>query len=178
MHCHTSVQTHSKKNVIVTNRLFSKDSKFDSKTQNEKKQQWQWARSSEQAKEFKQLQQDFLATICATKKIALLKKEKGKLEKKVKLFKKLDSCKEHGGPVTQNSVDLLDNLNSAQLLNEIGYLRMTTAPHIRQMKRVKVDGKYKILKFSDNELKTSIMNCIKPSSDISNDVESLLQKTL
>ena len=75
------------------------------------------------------------------KKIALLKKEKGKLEKKVKLFKKLDSCKEHGGPVTQNSVDLLDNLNSAQLLNEIGYLRMTTAPHIRQMKRVKVVGK-------------------------------------
>ena len=80
--------------------------------------------------------------------------------------------------MTQNSVDLLDNLNSVQLLNEIGYLRMTTAPQIRQMKRVKVDGKYKMLKFLDNELKTSIMNCIKPSSDISNDVESLLQKTL
>ena len=55
---------------------------------------------------------------------------------------------------------------------------MTIAPQIRQMKRVKVDNKYKMIKISNNELETSIGNCIKPYSEISNDVESLLKETL
>ena len=100
------------------------------------------------------MEADFIATVRATKKIALVKKEKLKLEKSLKTLNQLQICKEHGGPITPDCVDMLDKLDNKKLLAEISYLRLTTAPNVRQMKRVKVDGKFKMLKFSEDELRT------------------------
>ena len=77
-----------------------------------KSNNWKWAQSSEQAKKVKQLEADFVATVNATKKIAILKKEQLKLKKTMKTFSQLDVCKEHWGPVSPNSLQLLDTLDS------------------------------------------------------------------
>ena len=53
----------------------------------------------------------------------------------------IQNSKDHGGPVTLNTLDTLSNLNEKQLLQEISYLRQTIAPNIRQMRCVKADGK-------------------------------------
>jgi len=72
------------------------------------------------------------------------------MEKTVKL---LEAFKLHSGPVTPNSLGLLDTLHEKQLLEEVKYLRATIAPDIRQMRRTKTtDGRFKMLTFSDNEL--------------------------
>ena len=63
-------------------------------------------------------------------------------------MKLLDTCENHHGPVTQESILLVDTLIEKELISEIGYLRATAAPDIRQMRRVKVDGKFKMMKFS------------------------------
>ena len=137
-----------------------------------------WARSSKESKRVRKLEADFVATVKATKKIALVKKEKLKLEKALKTIKQLEMCKKHGGPITPNCVDILDSLDIEKLLAEISYLRLTTVPNVRQMKRVKVDGKYKMQKFSEEELRTSIRNVVKPQDDVNEDVETLLQYVL
>jgi len=41
--------------------------------------------------------------------------------------------------------------------------------------REKVDSKFKMIKFTSNELKQSIPNAVKPESDVTNDVDSLLK---
>ena len=169
----TSIETLSKKNIVLTNKYLV-DSGFSAQTQEEKLKQWSWARSSKEANDVKKLQKDFLATVQATKKIALIKKEKLKLEQALKLMKKLDVCKSHGGPVTPSCIDILESLTYAQLLAEVGYLRQTTAPDIRQMRRVKVDGKHKMVKFSEHELKTSIKNASKPEEDVHENIVTLL----
>ena len=46
------------------------------------------------------------------------------------------------------------------------------------MRRVKIDGTYKMRKFTDNELKMYITNAVKPISDISDNVEDLLKELL
>ena len=48
----------------------------------------------EKSKKFKK---DFLATVYATKKIALVKREKLKLEQALNFMKNLDVCKKRGG---------------------------------------------------------------------------------
>jgi hypothetical protein len=63
-------------------------------------------------------------------------------------------------------------------ITEIGYLKVTTAPNIRQMCRIKVDGKYKNVTFSLQELRQSIKNAVQPESDISYDIDTLLKKYL
>lgn len=173
----TSIQTHSKKNIIYTNRLLV-NSDFTSKSEEDKLQQWSWARKSNETREVRKLQKDFLATVHATKKIALVKKEKLRLEQALKLMKKLDVCKEHGGPVTPSCIELIDRLDNEQLLAEVGYLRLTTAPDIRQMRRVKVDGQLRMLKFSETELRTSIRNSLKPQEDVHSNIEILLNNAL
>ena len=55
----------------------------------------------------------------------------------------LEKCKEHSGPVTMNTPDILDSLSEAQLVLEVRYLRSTLAPNIRE--RVKVDRKFRKL---------------------------------
>ena len=88
-------------------------------------------------------------------------------------MKVLDTCKNHHGPVTQESIHLVDTLTEKERISEIGYLRATVAPDIRQMRRVKVDGKFKMMKFSCDELRQSIKNVVKPESNLSNDIDAL-----
>ena len=173
----TSIQTHSKKNIVVTNGLLI-DSSFKDLPEREKRLEWSWARCSKETTEVRKLEKDFVETVKATKKIALIKKEKLKLEKTRKTFNTLEQCKKHGGPITPGCIELLEQLNNMQLLLEIGYLRLTTSPNIRQMRRVKQNDKFIMQKFTDNELRTSIRNSIAPVNEISEDVESLLNAVL
>ena len=86
----------------------------------------------------KRLESDFLETVCAAKKTALLKKAN-------KMLATLDSCTKHGGPVTPDSVNLLADLDEKQLLLEVLYLRLTIA-HTSdkdELKLMKENGRWK-----------------------------------
>ena len=72
----------------------------------------------------------------------------------------------------------LQHLKEKEILSEISYLRATIAPDIRQMRRVKVDGKFKIVRFSIQELRQSITNAVKPESDLGADIDILLSNAL
>jgi len=86
------------------------------------------------------------------------------MEKSVQL---LEACKSHSGPVTSNSLGLLDKLNEKQLLEEVKYLQATIALDIRRMRRIKItNGKLKMLTFSDHELRNSIKNAIRPGDSV------------
>ena len=98
--------------------------------------------------------EDFIATLKETKEIALLKKEEMKKKKSLKVLKQMDICKEHDGPVTPKSLYGLDNLSESQLIDEVTYLRLRIALDSRRMRRIKVDGRYKIEKSTVEELKT------------------------
>lgn len=52
------------------------------------------------------------------------------------------------------------------------------APNIRQQRRVKTGGSYKIEKFTSDELIISIKNALKPESDITSDIDQLLKNVL
>ena len=112
-------------------------------------------------------------------RLTVLKKEDLKKKKLMKVMKLLEVCKEHSGPITPTSVGILNNLDEKQLLAEVGYLRATVAPDIRQMRRVKTpEGRFKMERFSIEELRVSIKNAIKPEENITSDVDSLLKQAL
>ena len=125
----TPIQTHSRKNIIVSSGLLV-DSEFESKTLEERKLRWEWARSSEEVKKVKNLEDDFFATVKIANKLAQHKKEVLKKKKTSKTLVVLERCKQHGGPITPTSLDLLSKLNEKQPLDEISYLRITIAPDI------------------------------------------------
>jgi len=53
-----------------------------------------------------------------TKKLALLKKEELKRKKAEKILKILDECKLHGGPITPDSLTLVNTTVSATCIAE------------------------------------------------------------
>ncbi|KAK6168582.1 hypothetical protein SNE40_019783 [Patella caerulea] len=170
----TSVTTHSRKNVVATN-AFLVDTAFTELSENERLDRWTWARRSEEVKKVKNLEASFLETVKASNILALQKKEEMKKKKHERSLKLLETYKEHGGPITENTLNLLGELTERQLLAEVGYLRVTLAPDIRQKRRIRSDcGKYKMQSFSKDELKSAIRNVIKPESDVSNDIDRLL----
>ena len=170
----TSVETHSRKNIVSTNSLLV-DTSFTKMTEIERKTQWKWARKSPEVQEAKKLHKDFLETVKTSKKLALQKKEDLKKKKSVRIIKLLESCKEYGGPVTENSLGLLDTMNTKQLLVEIGYLRATVCPDVKQKRKVMIgDRKYKMETFPDTQLRATIRNIIKPESEKVDNVENLL----
>ena len=57
------------------------------------------------------------------------------------LPEQLRSMLAHGGPITEQKIVKLDSLTDKQLLSEIGYLRATIAPDIKQ-KRKLASGKF------------------------------------
>ena len=65
----TPIQTHSRKNIIVSSGLLV-DSEFGSKNLEERKLKWEWARSSKEVKKVKNLEEDFLATVKIANKLA------------------------------------------------------------------------------------------------------------
>ena len=85
----------------------------------------------------------------------------------------------YSGPLSPNRLDILPQLTEKQFLDEISYLRLTVAPGIRKMRRVKgVDGKFKMEKFSVMELQASIGNALKPEDNVTEDIDILLMNTL
>lgn len=171
----TSVPTYSRKNVISTNGLLV-DSEFVNMPEEERLKRWKWARKSDEVIRVKKLEKDFIETVKVACRLALLKKEQMKKKKLEKTLKLLDICKEHSGPMSPATIYLLNNLNEKKLLAEIGYLRVTIAPDIRQRRRVKAEtGRYKMERFTDDELRTSIKNAINPEANVNKDVDSLLR---
>ena len=71
----------------------------------------------------------------------------------------------HGGPVTINSFNILDKLSETQLITENCYLHHTIAPGIKQKQRIKVDGRYKMQKFTVAELIQNIKNAVHPTNE-------------
>ena len=66
-----------------------------------------------------------------------------------------------------------------ELLCEVAYLRTTIAPDIHQMRRMKSkDGKYRMEKFTREELITGIKNVVKPETEAGHDVTTLLKEVL
>ena len=125
----TSIQTHSRKNMLVSSGILV-NSEFESKTSDEWKLKWKWARGSEEMKKVKNIEEDFLAQVKLANKLALHKEEELKKKKTSKTLAVLERCKKHGGPMTPTSLNLLPKLNRKQLLDEISYLRLTIAPDI------------------------------------------------
>jgi hypothetical protein len=173
----TTVKTLSQKNVVTTNRLLV-DQTFTSLSDKEKSDKWKWSRTSDQVSDVKEIEANYLLTVKMSRRLAVAKKEELKKKKQARTSKLLDTCKDHGGPVTPKSLALVDSLNEKQLIAEIGYLRVTIAPNIRQMRRIKVDGKLKNVTLPLQELRQSIKNAVQPESEISNDIDTLLKKYL
>ena len=110
-----------------------------------------------------------------SRRLSLKKKEELKKKKQARVYKLIDECKKHGGPLTVTSLSLVNILTSDQLISEISYLRATTSPNIRQQRRVKLDnGRFKMERFSVPELKDQVKNAIKPESQLDSSLETLL----
>ena len=52
------VQTHSRKNIVMTNKILV-DSTFTEQSESERKEQWKWARCSEEVKNVKKIGEGF-----------------------------------------------------------------------------------------------------------------------
>ena len=104
------------------------------------------------------------------KAVSLAAKEKKKVDKKVKAMELLEKCKRWGGPVTEQSIESIKNLDADQLLIEVRYLRATIAPNIREKRK---EGNT-FIKFDKTQLMNQIKNAIKPVADDSQNVENIL----
>jgi hypothetical protein len=95
------------------------------------------------------------------------------------MMKLLEKCKDHGGPLTPESIDKVDELDKTQLMAEVSYLKATISPNIRMKRRVKIgDNKFKFDDLSNMELKSSIRNAIKPEEETGGDINHLLLTAL
>ena len=144
-----SVQSISRKRVICTN-AFLVDSSFEDLSNKERLDSWKWTRTSEESSEVRKLEGDFLATVKMSKKLVLAKKEEPKRKRNLRLLQTIDICKQHGGPLTDNNLELVESLSEKQLISEIVFLRLTVVPNIRQQRRVKDSntGKFRVKKFT------------------------------
>ena len=99
-----SVMSMSRKNIIATNGLLV-DSAFMEMTREETKERFKWARKSEQTLAVRKLEKDFILTVRASKGLVLRKREDLKKKKNTRLLNTLQTCKEHKGPLTPDSLD-------------------------------------------------------------------------
>ena len=82
-------------------------------------------------------EQQFLEKVSIFKEQSLYGKEEAKRKKQATVLKLLDQCKEHGGPVTQTCVHLLEKWNIEQLRLETLFLKNTLSSHLK-IKHVEV----------------------------------------
>ena len=110
-------------------------------------------------------------------KAAFAAKEAKKKKKIARGFSLLEECKQHGGPVTPDSLDLLDGLSQNQLLLETRYLRSTIAPAIKE-RRVVIDaeGKRKMPLLSIESMKENIKAAVKFENKDVDDINYLIAK--
>ena len=169
-----SIQTLSNRHIVDSNKLFSSE-KWKKLSPAEQRQKFHWSRSSDQSKKVRKMGKDYLEKVKAAEKIALKMKAEAKQKKLRRSLKLLETVKLHGGPITEQELDSLDSLTVKQLLSEIGYLRATIAPDIKQKRKLS-NGKFET--FPTNELKNQIKNAIKPEKSEEIDVNILVKKAL
>ena len=122
----------------------------------------------------RKLNKDLLKTIETNKRLALEKKKELKKRNAAKAIRTLEKCKDHNGPITTRNIDILQNLTVNKLLCEVAYLS-----NIHQMRRVKgEDRKYKMEKFTIEELITGIKNAVQPETEAGHDIKKLLKQVL
>ena len=95
-----------------------------------------------------------------------------------RIFKLLDQCKAHGGPVTNSTLTLLDTFSHDKCMCEVLYLKNVIAQHLKIKKRTDLDPltkRYKIVDIPADILKRDIKNTICPAISRGSDVESLLK---
>lgn len=171
----SNLETFSQRHVIAKNKYLVSEN-WMKMSEKEKRSKFRWARSSPQAKLVNEMAKDWLKKVEDSGKDAIQKKSLKKKKKNERSLKLLDQCKVHGGPLSSNEEDmkLLDTLMEKQLLLEVSYIRCTLDPTIKQ--RRKVEGKFQ--KFSIEELKLQIKNCLLPSDTLGSDLGSLLLDVL
>ena len=110
-------------------------------------------------------------------KAAFAAKEAKKKKKIARGFSLLEECKKHGGPITPDSVGLIDGLTQNQLLVETRYLRSTIAPAIKERRAViDSEGKRKMPLLSVQSMKENIKTAVKFESLPVDAIESLVAK--
>ena len=171
----TPLQTLSNKEVVCGNKYLTSGS-FPVSL-HAQMQEFQWARRSKEAKEALQLQQNLIDLAEDVNKAAFAAKEAKKQKKIARSFSLLDLCKDHGGPVTPDSIELLGKLTQAQLLTETRYLRSTIAPAIKERKAV-IDssGKRKMPVLSEESLRENIKAAIKMEVKVVDNIDILITK--
>ena len=171
----TPLQTLSNKEVVTGNKYLSSAS-FPVSL-HAQMQEFQWARRSKESKEAIKLQQNLIDLAADVNKAAFAAKEAKKKKKIARSFSLLDQCKDHGGPVTPDSIELLEKLTQEQLLTETRYLRSTIAPAIKE-RRVVIDslGKKKMPVLSVESLRENIKAAIKIEVKVVNDIDFLISK--
>ena len=169
----TKMQTFNNKNIIRKNKLFD-SSRWNKMSMEEKSAKWKVARSSSQAKKVRQIGTMYMDKVRAMKAVCLAGKEQTKKKKRERALALLEKCKAWGGPVTENIIGELGKLTADQLLVEVRYLRATVVPNIREKRK---EGE-KFVKFNKEELSYQIQNSIRPTTDVSVDVENLISHSL
>ena len=100
-----------------------------------------------------------------------------KKNKIARMLKLAESCRVHGGPVTDKNLNILPTLTQKQLLTEVSFLKATVAKEIKMKRRVKdkVSGKFSYVTFENGVLIDSIKNVVKPDdANLNNNLEELL----
>ena len=156
----TTLQTMSNRNMVKTNQYFNTEA-WKQMEKELKNKAWNDARSSEQAKIVRAMQKQFLDKVKASEAVANQEKINKKIKKTEKCLKLLEQIKGHGGPITPNDLNKLENLTESEILNEVRYLRQTVAPNIREKR--KVDKKF--IKYSKEELIQQITSVLKPENE-------------
>ena len=171
----TPLETLSNKEVVSGNRYLTSTS-FPVSLEEQMKQ-FKWARRSKEAKEALELQQNLIKLAEDVNKAAFAAKEAKKKSKIARSFSLLEECKKHGGPVTPESVGLLDRLTQKQLLMETRYLRSTIAPAIKERRAI-IDssGKKKMPVLSEDSLRENIKAAVKFEIKAVDDIEALISK--
>ena len=169
----TKLTTISEKHIIEKNKLHLTD-QWKDMPDDEKQEQWRWARSSDEVKEVKEKEKELQLFLESVNQLATEKKKEDKRKLTQKLNTALTNCKKYGGPITSNDVEKLDSLTLEQVNCEVAYLKLTIGQNIRYKR--KVDGK--MIPFSIEELRSQIRDVLKPeSSDVTN-MDSALIKAL
>ena len=155
----SNLETFSQRHVIAKNKYLESEN-WVKMSEKEKRATFRRARSSPQAKLVNEMAKDWLKKVEDTAKDVMTKKSDKKKKKNERSLKILNQCKDHGGPLTASEEDmkLLDTLTEKQLLLEISYIRCTLDATIKQKR--KIEGK--IVKFTVEELRMQIKNCLLP----------------
>ena len=171
----TPLQTLSDKEVVSGNSYLTSSS-FPVSLKDQMKE-FQWARRSKEAKAALALQQNLIDLAEDVNKAAFAAREAKKQRKIARSFSLLDECKQHGGPITPDTVNLLDNLTQKQLLAETRYLRSTVAPAIKE-RRLVIDseGKKKMPLLSVESMRENIKAAIKVETQPVHSIDSLIAK--